>query len=106
MDELILLPFTEREKTHQYSFNTFTERNIEFTIMKNSIHNTPQSGNLYKFGLLNKEGYRCICDEMWWFFNGKAIIKGRLKALETFSALQQYCKMKGLGQPFAFKVVK
>jgi len=99
MDELILLPFTENEMKNEYSFNTFTERNVEFTIMKNTKHNTPQSGNLYKFGLVDDNW-------MYWFFNGKAVIKGRLKALETFNALKQYCSSKGIGEPFAYKVIK
>ena len=43
---------------------------------------------------------------MYWFFNGKAVIKGRLDALKTFSALKKYCKSKDIGEPFAYKVYK
>jgi hypothetical protein len=100
MDELILLPFTKYESKHDYSTITFNERGVDFTILRNSVHNRPQSGNLYKFGLIDTNG------NYYWFFNGKALIKGRIKALETFNALKQYCYANKLGKPFAYKVVK
>ncbi len=100
MDNLILLPFTKYESKHEYSTNTFNERGIDFTLLRNSVHNRPQSGNLYKFGLIDRNG------NYYWFFNGKALIKGRVKALETFTAIKHYCDTKDIGKPFAYKVVK
>lgn len=100
MENLILLPFTDRENNNEYSFTSFKERGIDFTLLRNCVHNRPQSGNLYKFGLIDKNG------NYFWFFNGKALIKGRIKALETFSALNKYCYAKKIGKPFAYKVVK
>jgi hypothetical protein len=99
MDELTLLPFSQKEMEEQYTFHTFTERNVEFCLLRNSKHSKPQSGNLYKFGLADENW-------MYWFFNGKAVIKGRLDALKTFSALKKYCKSKDIGEPFAYKVYK
>ena len=100
MEELILLPFTDIEENNEYSTNTFSERGIDFTLLRNSVHNRHQSGNLYKFGVIDAKGNHS------WFFGGKAIIKGRVKALQTFNALKKYCEKKNLGEPFAYKVVK
>tara|TARA_R100001509_G_C4788295_1_gene188862 strand:- start:43 stop:345 length:303 start_codon:yes stop_codon:yes gene_type:complete len=100
MDDLKLTPFSTKEMENEYSTQTFNERGIEFTILRLSNQLKPQSGNLYKFGLVdNKYNF-------YWFFNNKAVVKGRLKALETFDALSQYCNEKEIGSPFAFKVSK
>ena len=83
MDDLILTPFSDKEMENEYQVK-------------------PQSGNLYKFGVISLSP----SFNYYWFFNNKAIVKGRLKALETFSALKKYCKDKKIGEPFAYKVSK
>ena len=100
MDELKLTPFSDKEMENEYSTPTFRERDIDFTLLRLSNQQKPQSGNLYKFGLVDDDY------QFFWFFNNKAIVKGRLKSLETFSALLQYCKQKDIGKPFAYKVIK
>jgi len=100
MDDLKLTPFTEKEMDKEYSTQTFTERGVDFTILRVSNQLKPQSGNLYKFGLVDNDY------QFFWFFNNKSIVKGRLKALETFKALLIYCEAKKIGQPFAYKVYK
>ena len=100
MDDLKLTPFSDKEMEHDYSTQTFNERGVDFTLIRLSNQQKPQSGNLYKFGLVDNE-YR-----FYWFFYNKAIVKGRLKALETFKALLLYCEQKDIGKPFAYKVVK
>lgn len=100
MDDLILTPFSSKEMDNEYSTQTFNERGIEFTILRFANQLKPQSGNLYKFGLVDNDY------NFYWFFNNKPIVKGRLKALETFHLLSQYCNEKQIGSPFAFKVSK
>jgi len=100
MDDLKLTPFSSKEMDNEYSTQTFNERGIEFTILRLTNQLKPQSGNLYKFGLVDKDY------NFFWFFNNKAIVKGRLKALETFHLLSQYCNEKQIGSPFAYKVSK
>ena len=102
MDDLILTPFSDKEMENEYTTHTFIEREIEFTILRLSNQVKPQSGNLYKFGVISLSP----SFNYYWFFNNKAIVKGRLKALETFIALKKYCKDKKIGEPFAYKVSK
>ena len=73
MDELILLPFTKYESKHDYSTITFNERGVDFTLLRNSVHNRPQSGNLYKFGLIDTNG------NYYWFLMVKPLSKAELK---------------------------
>jgi hypothetical protein len=100
MDDLKLTPFSKKEMEYDYSTQTFNERGVDFTIIRLTKHQKPQSGNIYKFGLVDKNY------NFYWFFHNKAIVKGRLKALETFKALLDYCEHKDIGDPFAYKVVK
>jgi len=100
MDDLKVIPFTQKEMDEEYSTQTFKERGIDFTLLRLTNQLKPQSGNLYKFGVVDKD-YK-----FFWFFNNRAIVKGRLKALETFKALQIYCEQREVGLPFAYKVVK
>lgn len=100
MDDLTLTPFSDKEMEYDYSTQTFNERGIEFTLMRLTHQQKPQSGNLYKFGLVDANY------EFYWFFYNKAIVSGRAKALETFKALLEYCEQKDIGTPFAFKLVK
>tara|TARA_R110000751_G_scaffold134794_2_gene237307 strand:+ start:3685 stop:3987 length:303 start_codon:yes stop_codon:yes gene_type:complete len=100
MDNLKLTPFSDKEMEDDYSSQTFKERGIDFTLIRLSNQQKPQSGNLYKFGLIDNDYH------FYWFFCNKAIVKGRLKALETFHALLIYCEQKDIGKPFAYKVIK
>ncbi len=100
MEDLILTPFSEKEMEKEYETNSFTERGINFIILKESNIFKVQSGNYYKFGLVD-EDY-----DFYWFFKALPCVKGRLKALETFNALSHYSKQKKIGTPFAFKVGK
>ena len=76
MDDLKLTPFSDKEMEYDYSTQTFNERGVDFTLIRLSNQQKPQSGNLYKFGLVDNEY------NFYWFFYNKAIVKGRLKALE------------------------
>lgn len=98
MTDLTLIPFSKIEASHEYDTQTFKERGVNFTLLRLSNQKTLQSGNLYKFGLIDKN------TEFFWFFHNKAIVKGRLKALETFNLLTEYCNEKQIGNPFAYKV--
>tara|TARA_Y100000385_G_C12510182_1_gene390916 strand:+ start:75 stop:377 length:303 start_codon:yes stop_codon:yes gene_type:complete len=100
MDDLKLTPFSIIEMENEYSTQTFKERGVEFTLLRLSKQSKPQSGNLYKFGLVDNNY------NFFWFFNNRAVVKGRLKALETFNLLSQYCNEKEIGSPFAYKVSK
>ncbi len=112
MDNLKLTPFSIKEREQEYTTHTFYERDIQFTLLRLKHQVKPQSGNLYKFGLSTKMndaiGYNGNLGKKYyfWFFNNKAVVKGRIEALSTFKALQEYCKTKELGKPFAFKVIK
>lgn len=97
MEQLTLTPFSDKENSIDYSTTTFVERGVAFTILRNSKHFKPHSGNKYMFGVVNADY------EFFWFFNGKAIVKGRLKAIETFKALKIYCEQNNIGEPFAYK---
>ena len=100
MEDLKLTPFSDKEMENEYSTQTFTERDIDFTLLRLTSQQKPQSGNLYKLGVVDNDY------QFFWFFNNKAIVKGRLKALETFKALLIYCEARNIGQPFAYKVTK
>ena len=104
MEDLKLTPFSVKEREQEYTTYTFKERDIEFTLLRLKKQVKPQSGNLYKFGLSTQ--MPSALRYYYWFFNNKAIVKGRLDALSTFKALQEYCKKKELGKPFAYKVTK
>ena len=97
MKQLTLTPFSDKEHSQDYNTNTFIERGVAFTILRNANYFKPHSGNKYMFGVVNSDY------EFFWFFNGKAIVKGRLKAIETFKALKIYCKENNIGEPFAHK---
>lgn len=98
MEDLILTPFSEKEMEKEYETNSFNERGLNFIILKESNVFKIQSGNFYKFGLVDDD------NNFYWFFNGHSCVKGRLKALETFHALSKYCSEKKIGTPFAYKV--
>ena len=100
MEDLILIPFSKEEMEKEYQTNSFNERGVNFVILKETNIFRVQSGNYYKFGLVD-DNY-----DFYWFFKGLPCVKGRLKALETFNALSNYCKQKNIGTPFAFKVSK
>lgn len=100
MDELILMPFSKEESEEDFNLNVFIERGMEFGVLSSSNRFKPSSGNLYKFGLKADSG------NYYWFFNGKPVVKGRINALKTYSALKQYCENKKIGQPFAYKKSK
>ena len=100
MEDLKLTPFSKEEMAKEYSSETFRERNIDFTLLRPTNQSKPQSGNLYKFGVVDDDYH------FFWFFNNKAIVKGRLKALETFKALLTYCEARDIGTPFSYKVNK
>lgn len=100
MQDLKLIPFSDKEMESEYSTTTFNERGIEFTLLRNVSNQKPSSGNIYKFGVVSDDY------EFFWFFGGKPIIKGRIKALETYYALSIYCKKRSVGTPFAYKVNK
>lgn len=100
MDDLKLTPFSAKEMKNEYCLQTFKERDVWFTLIRLYSQQKPQSGNLYKFGIVHKN------TKFYWFFKSKAIVKGRINALDTFKALQIYCDQRDIGKPFAYKVIK
>ena len=63
MEDLKLTPFSDKEMENEYSTQTFTERDIDFTLLRLTSQQKPQSGNLYKFGVVDNDY------QFFWFFN-------------------------------------
>ena len=55
MEDLKLTPFSDKEMGNEYSTQTFRERNIDFTLLRLTNQQKPQSGNLYKFGVVDND---------------------------------------------------
>ena len=96
--EFQLTPFSESELKHDYEFVEFLERGYPMAMLNRTNFVFSPSKTKYKFGLIHAETL-----DYYWFFLGKAVIKDRLRALQTYNALLYYCDNKKIGQPFAFK---
>lgn len=98
MIELITIPFSEEESSLNFSLSEFTERGQPMAIL-NVIDDYfyLNSKIKYKFGLIDNQG------KYFWFFYGKVVAKNRLDALKTYNVLLDYCFIKSIGKPFAFK---
>jgi hypothetical protein len=100
MKDLILTPFCSQEMQKEYETHSFKERGVNFVILKEANTHRIQSGNYYKFGLVDTHY------NFYWFFMGLPCVKGRLKALNVYKKLSEYCEAKEIGTPFAYKVGK
>tara|TARA_R110000850_G_scaffold87677_4_gene188478 strand:+ start:80 stop:373 length:294 start_codon:yes stop_codon:yes gene_type:complete len=95
--QLILKPFTKLEYERKYNLHRFIEDGKPFSFLSRRSQSRINSGNKYKFGLIDKEG------KFHWLFYGQVVCRDRVKALETYSALLKLCKAQKLGEPFAYK---
>lgn len=98
--KITLKPFSQKEKESSFFINTFFEKGIVIDFLVFTENLQPNSGNFYKFGTTDKENF------FYWFFEGKALVKGRSKAMEVYKALILYCNEYNFEYPFIIKVVK
>lgn len=99
--EFKLTPFSESELKQEFDYVEFVERGYKMAMLNVvDFEFLSFSKTKYKFGLIDND------DNLHWFFYGKAVVKNRLKALQTYNALVVYCNKNNLGKPFAFKDFK
>lgn len=99
MTRLEVLPFSAKERSVRYELNTFIEATMPFAILVERDLNKPNTGNSYKFGVLNPDG-----KSLGWLFYGEIVAMSRVEAIKMYQQILVMCNQQDLGQPFAYKV--